>query len=117
MAEIGPHGRGQGEVLGRRARITGPGQGQAEPELGVIIARAGIDDALEVTGRGRILAGVELGSRQRLQYAPGSRLSCGSTFEQLSGGRGTAAAEQVKAALVKLMGVSAVASDRIWSIL
>jgi hypothetical protein len=104
-------------MLGRRTRISGPGQGQAEPELGVIITRAGIDDAAEIAGRGRVLAGVELRPRQRLQYAPGSRLSRCSPFEQLGGGRGAASAEKVKAALVELMGVSAVACDRIWSIL
>ena len=60
MPEVGAHGRGQGEVLGRRAGIAGPGQGQAEPELRVVVSGAGVDDATEVAGRGRVLAGVEL---------------------------------------------------------
>ena len=103
-------------MLGRRAGVAGAGQGQAKAELGVVVSRAGVDDAAEVAGRGCVLAGVELRARQRLQYAPGSRLSCGGPFQQLSGGRGTAPAEQVKATLVELKGVGIVVGDRIWSI-
>ena len=117
VAEIGAHRRCQGEVLGRRAGVAGAGQGEAKSELGVIVSRTGVDDPAEVVRRGCVLAGVELRPRQRLQYAPGSRLSCGSPFQQLSGGRGTAAAEQVKATLVELKGVGTIAGDRIWSIL
>ena len=104
-------------MLGRGAGVAGAGQGEAKAELGVIVSRAGVDDPAEVAGRRRVLAGVELRPRQRLKYAPGSRLSCGSPFQQLSGGRGAAAAEQVKAALVELKGVGTIAGDRIWSIL
>ena len=103
-------------MLGRRAGVPRAGQGQAKAELGVVVSRAGVDDAAEVAGRGCVLAGVELRPRQRLQYAPGSRLSCGSPFQQLSGSCGTAPAEQVKATPVELKGVGTVVGDRIWSI-
>jgi hypothetical protein len=111
------HGRRERQVLGCGARIAGPGERQAESELGIIIARAGVHDQPEVSGGSRILAGVELRPGQRLQYAPGPRLSCSGPLEQLRGGRRTAAAEKVQAALVELMGVSTISGYRIGSVL
>jgi len=116
MAKIGAHGGGQCEVLCRGSRIARASEGEAEPELRVVVGGASLDDAGEVPGRGRVLAGIELSPRKRLQDAPGPRLSGGGPFEQLGGGSGTATAEQVEATLVELMGVSAVSSSRIWSI-
>lgn len=116
MAEIGAHGGGQREVLGGGSRVARASEGEAEPELRVVVSGASLDDAGEVPGRGRVLASIELSPRKRLQDAPGPWLSGGSPFEQLGGGGGTAAAEQVEASFVELMGVSAVSSSRIWSI-
>ena len=97
--------------------IASPCQREPEPELGIIVARAGLDDPPEILGRGGVLAGVELGARQRLQYAPGPRLCCGGALEELSGRRRTAPAEQVQATFVELMAVSAVSGNRMGSIL
>ena len=102
------HSRSQCQVLGGGARIAGAGERQAETELGIIITRAGLDDQAEVPGSGGILAGVELRPGERLQYAPGPRLGCSGPLEQLRGGCRTAAAEEVQAALVELVGVSTI---------
>ena len=117
MALMGAHGRGQGKMLGCRSVIASAGEGEPEAELGIVVARAGLDDQGEIAGRGGVLAGVELRARQRLKYAPGSRLGCGGPLQQLSGRRRTAPAEQVQATFVELMGVSAVSGNRIGSIL
>jgi hypothetical protein len=89
------HGGGKCQVLGGGARVAGTCQRQAESELGIIVARAGLHYQPEVSGCGRILAGVELRPRQRLQYAPGPRLSSSGPFEYLGSCRRAAAAEQV----------------------
>ena len=117
MAEIGAHGRSQREVLRGASRIAGTREGKPEPELRVVVGGASLDDAAEVPGRGRVLASIELSPRKRLQDAPGPRLSGGGPFEQLGSGGRAAAAEQVEATLVELMGVSAVRGSRIWSIM
>jgi hypothetical protein len=70
MPVVGTHGRRQGQVLGGSARVAGAGERQSQPELGIIVTRAGLDDPAEVAGRGGVLAGVELRAGQRLQYAP-----------------------------------------------
>ena len=116
MAEIGAHGGGQREVLRGGSQVARASEGEAEPELRVVVGGASLDDAGEVPGRGRVLASIELSPRKRLQDAPGPWLSGGGAFEQLGGGGGTPAAEQVEATFVELMGVSAVSSSRIWSI-
>jgi len=120
MAQVGTHGRGQREVLCRGAWVTGADEGEAEPELRIIVTGTSVDDATEVAGRGRVLAGVELGPGERLEHALGPRLGGGGALEQLGGGRGTAAAEQVEAAPVELMSVGCACWDRIliriWSI-
>jgi hypothetical protein len=117
MALMRTHGRGERQVLGSGTVIAGPRQCKAEPELGIIVARASLDDPPEVSGRGRILAGVELGARQRLQYAPGPRLCRGGALEELGGRRRTAPAKQVQATFVELMAVGAVSGNRMGSIL
>jgi len=71
----------------------------------------------EVSGRSRVLAGVELRTGQRLQYAPGPRFRSGGPLEDLCGRRRTAAAEQVQAAFIELMSVSTVSGYRIRGIL
>ena len=86
------HGSGKCQVLGGGAGVAGTCQRQAESELGIIVARAGLYDEPEVSGRGRVLAGVELRPGQRLQYAPGPRLSSSGPLEQLCGCRRAAAA-------------------------
>ena len=117
MPLVRGHRRGQGEVLGRGTRIARPGQREAQPELGIIVAWASLYDQPEVPGCRGVLAGVELRPGQCLEYAPGPRLGCRGPFEQLRGCRRTATAEQVQAALVELMGVGTVGSHRIGSIL
>ena len=117
MTQIGTHGRGQREVLCRRAGVARAREGQAESELRIVVAGASVDDAAEVSGRRRVLAGVELGPRQGFEHAPGPRLGGGGALEQLGGGSGTAPAEQVEAAPVELVGVRTVGWRCIWSIL
>ena len=104
-------------MLGSGAVIACSRQCEPEPELGIIVARASLDDPPEVPGRSGVLAGVELGARERLQYAPGPRLCRGGPLEELSGRRRTAPAEQVQATFVELMAVSAVSGNRMGSIL
>lgn len=104
-------------MLGRTARVTCAREGEAEPELGIVVTRASVYDAAEVSGRRRVLAGVELGPGERLEDAPGSRLGGGGALEDLSGGSGTAVAEQVEPAPVELVSVGAVGCRRVWSIL
>jgi hypothetical protein len=103
VAEVRAHGRRQREVLRRGARVAGTGEGETEPELGIIVARTSVDNAAEVSSRCCILAGVELRARERLEYAPGPRLGCGCALEQLGRRSGAAPAEQVEAAPVELV--------------
>jgi hypothetical protein len=100
VTEIGPHGRGQREVLGGCARIARASERKAEAELRVIIGGASVDDAAEVSGRSRVLPGVELGAGECLEHAPGPRLGGCGALEELGGGSGTAPAEQVEATRV-----------------
>ena len=116
MPLMGAHGRSQCQVLGGGTVVAGAGERQAEPELGIIITRAGFDDQGEVPRRGGVLTGVELRPRQRLQYAPGPRLVGSGALEQLRSRRGAAAAEEVQPALVELMGVGTVNGRRVRSI-
>jgi hypothetical protein len=117
VPQVRPHRRGEGQVLGGGAWIAGARQRQAETELGVIVAWTRIDYPAKVRGSRSVLACIELGPRQRLQDAPGVRLGCGRALQQLRGGRGAAAAEQVKAPLIELIGVGAVNRSRIPTIL
>jgi hypothetical protein len=117
MPLIRAHGRSQGQVLGGGAVVARAGERQAQPELGIIIARAGFDDQAEVPGSGSVLASVELCPRQRFQYAPGPRLVGSGAFEQLGGRCGAATAEQVQSALVELMRVGTVGGRRVRSTL
>jgi hypothetical protein len=114
MPLIRAHGRSQGQVLGGGAVVARAGERQAQPELGIIIARAGFDDQAEVPGSGSVLASVELCPRQR---APGPRLVGSGAFEQLGGRCGAATAEQVQSALVELMRVGTVGGRRVRSTL
>jgi hypothetical protein len=114
---IRAHGRSQGQVLGGGAVVAGAGERQTEPELGIIIARAGFDDQAEIPGCGCVLASVELCPRQCFQYAPGPRLVGSGALEKLGGRCGAAAAKQVQAALVKLMRVGTVGGRRVRSTL
>lgn len=101
MAQVRAHGGRQSEVLGRGAVVSGPGQGEAEAELRVVVARTGVHDPAEAAGRLGVVPGVELGAAERLQDAPRVGLSCGRPLEQLGCRRGTAAAQQVQTAAVE----------------
>jgi hypothetical protein len=101
MPQIRTHRRGQRQVLGRCAVISGPGQGQTQPELGVVVARAGIDDPLETAGRRSVALRVELRPPERLEDAARVGLGGGSALEQLRRSRRAAPLEQVEAAPVK----------------
>jgi len=117
MAQVRTHGRSQGQVLGGGTGITGPGKSQTEPELGIIVARTGLDDQPEVSRCRRVLAGIELRSGQRLKDAPRAWLGRGGPLEQLGSGGRAAPAQQVEATLVQLMSVGAVRRHRIGSIM
>jgi hypothetical protein len=101
MPQVRAHGGRQREVLGRGAVVSGPGQGEAKAELGVVIARAGVHDPAEAAGRLGVALGVELGAPERLEDAPRVGLSGRRALEQLGCRRGTAAAQQVQTAAVK----------------
>ena len=105
VPKVGAHGRGQGQVLSGLAVVAGPGQGKAEPELGVVVGRAGLHDQPEVPGRLGVLAGVELRPGQGFQDAAGPWLSRCRPLQQLRGRGRTAPAEQVEAARVELVSV------------
>jgi len=60
MALMRGHRGSQREVLGCGTGIAGAGQREAEPELGVVVSRAGLYDQPEVAGRGGVLTCVEL---------------------------------------------------------
>jgi hypothetical protein len=117
VPQVRLHGRRQREVLGRGAGVARAREGEAESELRIVVAGASVYDAAKVAGRRRVLAGVELGPGERLEYAPGPRFGDGGAFEQLSRGGRTAAAEQVEPAPVEQVSVSAVGGRRVWSVL
>jgi hypothetical protein len=91
MPQIGPHRGRQREVLGRRAVISRPGKREPEPELRVIIARAGVHDPAEAAGRLRIAPRVELCAPERLQDAARVGLGRSGTLKELSRRSGAAA--------------------------
>ena len=101
MAQIGTHRRGQREVLGRRAVITGPGQREAESEPGVVIARAGVHDPAEAARRLGVASRVELRPAERLQDAPRVGLGDRRALQQLRGRGRAAPPQQVQTAPVK----------------
>ena len=107
VPQVRAHRGRQGQVLGRGPRVPGPGQRQAQAELGVVVARAGLHDAAEVAGRGRVPPGVELGPGQRLEDAAGVRLGGGRPLEQLRRRGRAAPPEQVQPAPVQVVGVVA----------
>lgn len=84
MPQVGAHRGRQREVLRRRTVISGPGQREAEPELRVIIAGAGVNDPAEAAGRLDVMPCVELGSSERLKDAARVRLRGGGPLEKLS---------------------------------
>jgi hypothetical protein len=101
MPQIRAHRRRQREVLGGCSMIPRPGQGQAKPELGVVVAGAGVHNPAEAAGRRLVPAGIKLGSAQRLQDAARFGLRGRGALEHLRGRRRAAAAEQIEAAPVK----------------
>jgi hypothetical protein len=101
MPQVGAHRGRQREVLRRLTVITGPGQREAEPELRVVIARAGVNDPAEAAGSLGVTPCVELGSSERLKDAARVRLRRGRTLKELSRRRRAAAAQQVHPAPVK----------------
>jgi hypothetical protein len=101
MPQIRAHRRRQREVLGGCSVIPRPGQGQAEPELGVVVAGAGIHYPAEAAGRRLVPAGIKLGPAQGLQDAARFGLRGRGALEQLRGRCRAAPAEQIEAAPVK----------------
>jgi hypothetical protein len=91
MPQIRSHRGRQREVLGRRAVISRPGQREPEPELRVVIARAGVHDPAEAAGRLRVAPRVELCAPERLQDAPRVGLSSSRPLKKLSRRSGAAA--------------------------
>ncbi len=94
---VGPHGGGQGQVLGGGLVVAAAGEGEAEAEVGVVVGRGGLDDRAEVGRRGLVLAGVELGAGQRLADAARARLGVGRPLQDLGRGGRAALAEQLHA--------------------
>jgi hypothetical protein len=101
MPQVGPHRGRQREVLGRRAVISRPGQREPEPELGVIIARAGVHDPAEAAGRLRVAPRVELCAPERLQDASRVGLRRSRPLKELRCRSGAAAPKQVHSTPVK----------------
>ena len=101
MPQVGTHRGRQREVLGRRAVISCPGQRETQPELRVVIARAGVNDPAEAAGRLGVVPCVELGTSERFQDAARVGLRGGRALEELSRGGRAAAAQQVHTAPVK----------------
>ncbi len=89
VPQVGPHGGGQGQVLGGRGRVAGPGQGQAQPELGVVVARAGLDDAAGSCRRPRRTSPASNWARAR---ASSTLRDCGSAAAARSSSWAAAAA-------------------------
>jgi len=100
MPQIRAHRRRQREVLGSCSMIPRSGQGQAKPELGVVVARAGVHYPAEAASRCLVPAGVKLCPAQGLQDAARFRLRGRGALEQLRGRRWAAPAEQVESAPV-----------------
>src|SRR5260370_4243150 len=96
VPQVRTHRRGQRQVLGGCAMVPSPGQRQPEPELRVVVGRAGLDYPPETADGSFIMPGVELGPAQRLQNAARLGFSGGRALEPLSRRRRTAPAEQVK---------------------
>src|SRR5262245_36103172 len=101
MPQVGSHRRCEREVLSCREIVSGPGQREAEPELRVVIARAGIHDAAEAASSLDVVPRVELRASKRLEDAARVGLSSSSPLEELGRRGGAAAPEQVHAAPVK----------------
>ncbi len=101
MPQIRAHRGGQREVLGGRAVISCPGQGEPEAELRVVVAGAGFHDPAEAVGRLSVLPRIELGAAERLQDAARVRFGGRRPLKQLRGGRRAAAAQQVQTTPVK----------------
>lgn len=101
MLQIRAHRRRQRKVLGRCSVIPRPGQGQAKPELGVIVAWAGVHYPAEAAGRRLVPAGIKLCPAQGLQDAARFWLRGRRALEQLRRRCRAAAAEQIESAPVK----------------
>jgi hypothetical protein len=101
MPQIWAHRRRQREVLGGCSVIPRPGQGQAKPELGVIVAGASVHYPPEASGCRIVPAGIKLGPAQGLKDAARFGLRGRGALEQLRGSGRTAPAEQIEAAPVK----------------
>jgi len=101
MPQIRAHRRRQRQVLGRCSVIPRPGQGQAEPELGVVVARARVHDPPEAAGRRLVSAGIKLCPAQRLQDAARFGLGGGGALEQLRGSGRAAPAKKIESAPVE----------------
>src|SRR5260370_38488081 len=87
-------------MAGRRGRVAGPGQGQAEAEARIGGGRAAFHDPAEALGGRGIPAGVELRAGERLGDAARGRLGGRRALEKLRRGRGVALLEQLKTAAV-----------------
>jgi hypothetical protein len=97
MPKIGPHGGGEGKELGRGRGITGPREGESEPEMSVVIRRAGLHDYPEARGRLMVPAGIELRPGQSFAHAAGLGFGGRGTLQDLLGGRRAAPAEKIEA--------------------
>ena len=82
------------------AGSPGPRQGQAQPEVRVVVGGAGLDDQPEVAGRLGVPARVELGAGQRLPDAAGAGLGGRGPLQDLGRCRRAAPAEQFQPTLV-----------------
>ena len=94
---VGSHRGGEGQVLGCGGVMPGPGQGQPEAEVRVVVRRARLHDHPEVVGRLRVPASVELGPGQGLPHAARGGFGCRGELQHLSRCRGAAAAEKFHA--------------------
>lgn len=106
MPQVGTHRGRQREVLRGSRGVPAAGEGQAKPEMCVIVTRARLHDPPETVGCRSVPAGVELCPAQGLQNAACPGLGRRSAFEQLGGCRRTAPAEQVEPAAVPGVGVT-----------
>ncbi len=106
MTQLGSHGRGEGEMLGRCGRVPAPGQGKSQPEVRIVVARARLHDLPEIVRGLRVPPRVKLCPGESLKNAPRSRLSFRGTLEKLCGGRRAAPAQQVKPPAVPRVGIT-----------
>jgi hypothetical protein len=81
MPQIRAHRCSQRQVLGGCSVIARSGQGQAESELRVVVARAGVHDPAEAAGRRLVPAGIKLRPAQGLQDAARVRLGGRGAFK------------------------------------